>query len=60
MNDNLDVLQKRLNTSKRRLKVKEYAEKNSMNPRTVYKYISRGFIPAIRIGNLIRIESDDE
>lgn len=40
------------------LKVAEVAAKLRVDPRTVYRMIDRGELPAIRIGRLIRIPTE--
>lgn len=41
------------------IKISQVAERLNVSPNTVYKRVSRGDIPACRIGRLIRIDERD-
>ena len=41
------------------IKISQVAERLNVSPNTVYKRVSRGDIPAYRIGRLIRIDERD-
>ena len=41
------------------IKISQVAQRLNMSPSTVYKRVSRGDIPAYRIGKLIRIDERD-
>ena len=41
------------------IKISQVTERLNVSPNTVYKRVSRGDIPAYRIGKLIRIDERD-